>query len=74
MGTSDYSFLLHISPTMTFQFGHIFGQPEFPAPRNYLAPRVLAALDTAACAAFLKESRMEPANVDNTNRKSGPAA
>jgi hypothetical protein len=32
-----------------------------------------AALDTAACAAFSKESRVKFANASNTNRKSGAA-
>jgi hypothetical protein len=32
-----------------------------------------AALDTAACAAFRKESRMKFANATNLNRKSGVA-
>jgi hypothetical protein len=31
----------------------------------------LAALETAACAAFIKESRMECASATNTNSKSG---
>jgi hypothetical protein len=30
-----------------------------------------ATLDTATCAAFIKESRMELANATETNRKSG---
>jgi hypothetical protein len=34
----------------------------------------LAALETAACAAFIKESRMERVSATNTNRKSGTAA
>jgi hypothetical protein len=33
----------------------------------------LATLDAATCAAFLKESRMEHANVTNANRKSEPS-
>jgi hypothetical protein len=33
----------------------------------------LATLDAAACAAFIKESRMELASAANTNRKSGEA-
>jgi hypothetical protein len=39
------------------------------------SPRIscLAALETAACAAFIKESRMECASATNTNRKSGTA-
>jgi hypothetical protein len=32
-----------------------------------------AALETPACAAFSKESRMKSANATNTNRKSGVA-
>jgi hypothetical protein len=32
-----------------------------------------AALDTTACAAFIKESRMNFANANNLNRKSGRA-
>jgi hypothetical protein len=31
----------------------------------------LATLDTGACAAFIKESRLELASANNTNRKSG---
>jgi len=33
----------------------------------------LAALETATCAAFIKESRMERGSATNTNRKSGMA-
>jgi hypothetical protein len=33
----------------------------------------LAALETATCAAFIKESRMERGSATNTNRKSGTA-
>ena len=47
-----------------------------PRVRLSLRTRIscLAVLDGAACAAFIKESRMEPANANNTNRKSGKAA
>jgi hypothetical protein len=47
-----------------------------PCVRLSLRTRIscLAALDGAACAAFIKESRMEPATANNTNRKSGKAA
>jgi hypothetical protein len=34
---------------------------------------LLAALETDACAAFIKESRMECVSATHTNRKSGSA-
>ncbi len=60
----------------------MFNQPWSPY-QNATLPLVIptgatrischAALETTACAAFSKESRMKFANATNTNRKSGVA-
>ena len=52
----------HVSPTALYSLG-----PE----RSRISCR--AALDIAACAAFVKESRMKIANATKFNRKSGVA-